>query len=139
MATENNKTEKELDTLVGARLKALRIANGLSQTELGKQAGISFQQIQKCEKGSNRIGAGRLWMFCNILGVEAGNFFDYEPEEMLNVADDYINQPDEWSKMLSRSNYKLLSDFEKIENPAYKSSVVRICEGLAKEAKSSQK
>ena len=72
----NNPTEKELDRLIGARLRALRVAKGFSQTELGQYAGISFQQIQKCENGSNRIGAGRLWIFCQFLNVDPEQFFN---------------------------------------------------------------
>jgi transcriptional regulator with XRE-family HTH domain len=52
----------------------------MSQTELGKALGITFQQIQKYEKGANRIGAGRLQQIANILSIPVTFFFDGMPE-----------------------------------------------------------
>ena len=52
------------------------VAEGLSQTELGTQLGISFQQIQKYEKGMNRVSGGRLYRIARILGVKITYFFD---------------------------------------------------------------
>lgn len=49
---------------------------GLSQTELGVALGVSFQQIQKYEKGSNRVGSGRLWRMSRALGVPITYFFE---------------------------------------------------------------
>lgn len=130
MTADNTKTEKELDVLIGARLKALRIAKGLSQSELGFHAGISFQQIQKCEKGNNRIGAGRLWLFCKILGVDPNQFFGDLLREIKEPDDMDSSLTHEWSDMLSRQNYRLLKVFSKINDPVLKSSVMRVCESL---------
>lgn len=130
MTTNNTTSEKDLDVLVGARLKALRIAKGLSQSELGFHADISFQQIQKCEKGNNRIGAGRLWQFCKILGVDPNQFFRDLIEQDTGDTEKETTLTHEWSDMLSRQNYRLLKTFSNIEDPAVKSSVVRICEAL---------
>ena len=63
------KTKNELDQRVGERLRSRRLKMGLSQTELGAAAGVSFQQIQKYEKGANRISAGRMVQFAERLGV----------------------------------------------------------------------
>jgi DNA-binding XRE family transcriptional regulator len=52
-----------VDTHIGQKIRARRILLGLSQTELADAAGISFQQIQKYEKGTNRVGASRLQQF----------------------------------------------------------------------------
>lgn len=70
------RTATEVDIFVGSRLKALRKSAGLSQTELGKLVGVTFQQIQKYERGTNRIGASRLWSFCQVLKVKPAYFFD---------------------------------------------------------------
>jgi transcriptional regulator with XRE-family HTH domain len=130
MTTGNTTNEKDLDVLVGARLKALRIAKGLSQSELGFHAGISFQQIQKCEKGNNRIGAGRLWQFCKILCVDPNQFFGDLIGQTVDNSSKASTLTHEWSDMLSRQNYRLLKSFSKIDDPVVKSSIVRICEGL---------
>ncbi|MCH8188327.1 MAG: helix-turn-helix transcriptional regulator [Proteobacteria bacterium] len=66
----------EIDIEIGRRLRQARVAAGLTQTELGVRLGISFQQIQKYEKGRNRIGGGRLYKIARILGVKITYFFD---------------------------------------------------------------
>lgn len=66
----------EIDIEIGRRLRQARVAAGLTQTELGIHLGISFQQIQKYEKGRNRIGGGRLYKIARALGVKITYFFD---------------------------------------------------------------
>ena len=70
------RTATEVDVFVGAQLKVLRKSTGLSQTELANQVGVTFQQIQKYERGTNRIGASRLWSLCQVFNVKPGRFFD---------------------------------------------------------------
>jgi transcriptional regulator with XRE-family HTH domain len=65
-----------IDVHVGARLRARRTLLGLSQTALGEVMGLSFQQLQKYESGSNRISASRLYELSKLLDVEIGYFFD---------------------------------------------------------------
>ena len=65
-----------IDVEIGARMKQARVAAGLSQTELGTHLGISFQQVQKYEKGKNRVGGGRLYKIARVLGVKITYFFD---------------------------------------------------------------
>lgn len=66
------------DQAVGARITALRKARGLTQTDLGTAAGVTFQQIQKYEKGTNRIGASRLQEIARILKVPVSRLYDGE-------------------------------------------------------------
>ncbi len=65
-----------IDVEIGARMKQARVAAGLSQTELGTHLGISFQQVQKYEKGVNRVSGGRLYRVARVLGVKITYFFD---------------------------------------------------------------
>ena len=65
-----------LDHRVGERLRSRRSKMGLSQSELGAAAGVTFQQVQKYEKGANRISAGRLIQFAEKLGVKPAYFVD---------------------------------------------------------------
>jgi transcriptional regulator with XRE-family HTH domain len=67
---------RHVDVHVGGRVKAGRTLIGMSQTEIGKHAGLTFQQIQKYENGMNRIAAGRLWQFSLILGQPISWFFE---------------------------------------------------------------
>jgi transcriptional regulator with XRE-family HTH domain len=80
------RTATEVDAFVGAQLKVLRKAAGFSQTELANQVGVTFQQIQKYERGTNRIGASRLWGFCKVFDVSPGRFFDGVEAHLENAA-----------------------------------------------------
>ena len=64
-----------IDVHVGKRLRLLRLSAGMSQTQLAEAVGVTFQQVQKYEKGSNRISASRLFELASILGVDISFFF----------------------------------------------------------------
>ena len=68
--------EIEIDQRIGQRVRERRIVMGLSQTELADGLGITFQQLQKYEKGHNRIAAGRLYGCAQLLGVRPEYFFE---------------------------------------------------------------
>ena len=65
----------EVDAHVGRRLRQRRIALGISQEQLGVELGLTFQQVQKYEKGQNRISDGRLYKIAQILSVSVEHFF----------------------------------------------------------------
>ncbi len=67
---------RPVDVHVGGRVRACRTLIGMSQEELGNRVGLTVQQIQKNEKGMNRIGASRLWKFSLILGQPISWFFE---------------------------------------------------------------
>lgn len=69
------KSPTEIDRHIGKRIRARRIAMGISQEKLGDLLGLTFQQVQKYEKGVNRVGASRLLNIAQILGVEIEYFF----------------------------------------------------------------
>jgi transcriptional regulator with XRE-family HTH domain len=64
-----------VDIEVGHRIRIERLARGLSQTALANQLGVTFQQVQKYEKGVNRVGAGRLTRIAEVLGIDVSAFF----------------------------------------------------------------
>ena len=66
----------KVDAYVGRRLRARRNEMGLSQGALGRRLGLTFSQVQKYEKGTNRIGAGRLYHLAALLGVSVQYFFE---------------------------------------------------------------
>ncbi len=67
---------RPVDVHVGGRVKAGRTSIGMSQKELGRHVGLTFQQIQKYENGMNRMGASRLWQISLILGQPISWFFE---------------------------------------------------------------
>ena len=71
-----------VDICVGRRLRARRTILGISQDQLGKAVGLTFQQIQKYERGANRIGCSRLYQFSVVLGVGVEYFFQECPQMM---------------------------------------------------------
>jgi len=68
-----------IDAVVSGRLAQLRKAAGLTQEKLGDAVGITFQQIQKYERGANRISAGRLFEIARVLDVSVDRFFEGIP------------------------------------------------------------
>jgi transcriptional regulator with XRE-family HTH domain len=73
------KTPDAIDRQVGVRVRIRRLMLEMSQQQLGAELGVSFQQVQKYEKGYNRIGAGRLRRLAEILGVPVNFFFEERP------------------------------------------------------------
>jgi transcriptional regulator with XRE-family HTH domain len=71
-----SKQANAVDIHVGLRIRAARLAAGLSQERLGNELGVTFQQVQKYEKGSNRVGASRLSDAAKILAVPVSFFFE---------------------------------------------------------------
>src|SRR5471032_1999010 len=72
-----------VDVHVGARMRQRRTLLGMSQEKLGTAVGLTFQQIQKYERGSNRIGSSRLFEFSKVLDVPVSYFFDEMPSNAL--------------------------------------------------------
>src|SRR6202035_5630348 len=69
------KRAQKIDKVIGRNIRIHRLAKKMSQTELGDQLGVSFQQVQKYENGTNRVGSGRLYQIAAILGLHVSNFF----------------------------------------------------------------
>lgn len=78
---ENKKRPNPTDIHVGSRIRLRRNMLGMSQEKLGESLGITFQQIQKYEKGTNRVGASRLQAIASILGVPVAFFFEDAPNQ----------------------------------------------------------
>ncbi len=73
-------TADPIDRYVGSRVRARRLGLGMSQTKLGQAIGVTFQQVQKYEKGANRVGASNLYKMAKAMGVEVGFFYDGMPQ-----------------------------------------------------------
>ena len=75
----NSRRANPMDVHVGGRVRMRRMLLGMSQEKLGEQLGLTFQQVQKYEKGVNRIGASRLFELAKVLGVPVQFFYDEAP------------------------------------------------------------
>jgi transcriptional regulator with XRE-family HTH domain len=89
------KQASEIDAYVGRRVRLRRMLIDMSQEKLGALLGLTFQQVQKYEKGVNRIGAGRLFEMSKMLGVKIDYFYEGVDEEKLPVSSRSSEKRDE--------------------------------------------
>jgi transcriptional regulator with XRE-family HTH domain len=90
-ASEGHSAEREsrpspIDVHVGSRIRLRRTLLGMSQERLGDQLGLTFQQVQKYERGINRVGASRLFDLARVLDVPISFFFDDMPDGLAGSA-----------------------------------------------------
>ena len=83
-----------VDAHVGRRLRLRRTLLGISQEELGKAVGLTFQQVQKYEHGANRIGASRLWEISRALGCSVSYFYESISEDAAGASPRNLSRPD---------------------------------------------
>jgi transcriptional regulator with XRE-family HTH domain len=83
------KTPNPIDKHVGSRVRMRRVLVGLSQERLGESLGVTFQQVQKYEKGTNRIGASRLQQISSVLNVPISFFFEDAPVDAGKAGDGF--------------------------------------------------
>ena len=119
-----------VDVEVGHRIRIERLSRGLSQTALANQLGVTFQQVQKYEKGVNRVGAGRLTKIAEVLGVPVGTFFG--GKEILageGQAKDGESSP---LKLLTVSGaFRLLRAYAEIDDSNLRRSIVDLVEQIS--------
>jgi transcriptional regulator with XRE-family HTH domain len=90
----NPRSAKTDDIAIGKRIRQRRNEQKVSQAELGELLGVSFQQIQKYEKGVNRVGAGRLVAIAKALDCEIGFFLPADRPKASSVLDDFMTTKD---------------------------------------------
>src|ERR1700760_4170713 len=124
------KQANPIDAQVGNRVRIRRMLIGMSQERLGDTLGLTFQQVQKYEKGVNRIGAGRLFEIARILGVPIDFFYDGvgAPAEGLVDA-----TPPGMEFMSSGEGLELSLAFMKIKDPKVRKRVLDLVKSLAEE------
>jgi transcriptional regulator with XRE-family HTH domain len=115
------------DKEVGRRVRAFRLQRRMSQTSLGHQLGLTFQQVQKYENGTNRIGAGRLAEIAEILEVPVSAFFE-NSSPLGAPANPLLELVD------TAAALRLLQAYGRMRNPAVRHAFARLAERLADEA-----
>jgi transcriptional regulator with XRE-family HTH domain len=116
-----------VDVTVGQRIRIHRLAKRMSQGDLGASIGVTFQQVQKYEKGVNRVGAGRLTRMAAVLGVPVSAFFPYP--ESNGDGGDRTELPLE--AMTVPGAVRLVQAFAKIDRGDLRSAVVTLVEMMA--------
>ena len=130
--------KKPVDIHVGERLRRLRILNSLSQSQLAQSLGLTFQQVQKYEKGVNRLSATRLFEVSNLFDVEPNYFFEGLATELSTAKPSgfEIKRMDEENPFQNDRNLKLVSAFERIEDEAVRESIYNMIRSVAKQDQS---
>jgi transcriptional regulator with XRE-family HTH domain len=127
----NARRANAMDIHVGARVRLRRMLMGMSQEKLGELLGLTFQQVQKYEKGVNRIGAGRLFELGQVLTVPVQFFYDDAPGGTApgfgeGAAETYV--PD---FLNSKEGIELNRAFQRITDPKVRRSVVDLVRSIA--------
>lgn len=132
------KAPNPIDKHVGSRVRMRRMMLGMSQEKLGDALGLTFQQVQKYEKGVNRIGASRLFDLARVLGVPVQFFYDEAPAELVetSLAPGFAERPTESyvvEFLSTREGLELNKAFVKITDPRVRRSVVELVRSLGGE------
>jgi transcriptional regulator with XRE-family HTH domain len=116
----SQKSPNETDKYIGARIRLRRTALGMSQERLGEILGLTFQQVQKYEKGTNRVGAGRLQAIADAFGVPISYFFEDRP----GSSGAFAHRPELEAFLSSRDGVELAEAFVKIESSAMRRALI---------------
>lgn len=134
--TNNN----AIDMHVGKRVRLRRTLLGMSQEQLGAELNITFQQVQKYERGANRISASRLWDISQILDVPISYFFDDMSENTMRSSPRWVSRGDVMDAMTSqplkdpmarRETLELVRAYYTIEKPAVRKRIAKMVKSIA--------
>ena len=126
-----------VDSHVGQRVRMRRTLLGLSQEKLGEAIGLTFQQVQKYERGANRIGASRLFNLSQVLDVPVSFFFDDMPREAADAPvlgeDDDEDRVVEYEPdpMAKRETLELVRAYYRITDPGVRKRLFELTKAVA--------
>ena len=122
------KKKSPLDIQVSHRVRAQRLARGMSQEALGKALGVTFQQVQKYEKGTNRMSVGRLMHIAEVLNVSVYTLLGEGSDSKGSTADgdafEYLAQP---------GAVRLLRAYGQLTNRELKRTIIDLCENVLRD------
>jgi transcriptional regulator with XRE-family HTH domain len=121
------KGTQPVDSLVGARIRILRKRRKMSQEDLGKAIGVTFQQVQKYENGKNRVGASRLHRVATVLNVPIAELFD-------GVSETSSTLKTTKSLAFDSQALRIAEAFVKISDKELRSSLVDLAEAMARKS-----
>ena len=129
------KSPNPIDRHVGSRVRMRRMLIGMSQEKLGDALGITFQQVQKYEKGTNRISASRLQHIARILGVTIGFFYEGAPQPDGGSAEGLGEEgsPAYMAEFVSSSDgLELMQSFQLIRDARVRKRIVDLVTAIAR-------
>jgi transcriptional regulator with XRE-family HTH domain len=118
------KTPDPLDVMVGAKIRIFRTQRGMSQGDLAGKIGVAFQQLQKYEKGINRLGAARLSQIVAALGISIGDLFESPGDKPADLSSPYRLLQD-------RSALRVLTAFSRTRDPRIRRAIASLIESIA--------
>ena len=118
------KTPDPLDVMVGAKIRIFRIHRGMSQSDLAGKVGVAFQQVQKYEKGINRVGASRLSRIAAVLGVSIGELFGSSGDKTADLKSPF-------RLLAERDALRVLTAFSRTTDPRVRRAIARLVETVA--------
>ncbi len=118
MNEQLSKRTIEADKRVGACVRAARVKAGLSQSKLATELGITFQQLQKYEKGKNRIAVSTLLLIADALSLPVQSFFESVERQASDGSD--------WAELLSKDNIRLIRAFSNISAPEVRRRILSL-------------
>ena len=131
----SKKSPNPIDIHVGSRVRLRRMMLGMSQEKLGEHLDITFQQIQKYEKGTNRIGASRLQAIARVLSVPPAFFFEDAPGVMPVAGNQGFDEPQSASYVVdflsSSEGLSLNKSFVRIKDSKTRKKIVDLVRAIA--------
>lgn len=121
----DSKLPNEIDKVVGQRIRWRRRELKLTQEKLGDMLELTFQQVQKYEKGVNRISAGRLFEMSVVLNVPIGYFYDGVQEHIGNTAQLAEMDDEAAAPIMDSDTLDLIAAFQKITDPSLRKSILQ--------------
>ncbi|MCI4645769.1 MAG: helix-turn-helix transcriptional regulator [Hyphomonadaceae bacterium] len=127
-----SKLPSDIDRIVGQRVRWRRRELKLTQEKLGDLLDLTFQQVQKYEKGVNRISAGRLYEMATVLGVPVSYFYD-GAEDHIQSTRDALRESDHAASapVLSSETMELIAAFQRINDPILRKSLLATVKAAA--------
>lgn len=126
------KVPNDIDFLAGSRIRMRRQFLGMSQTVLGQHLGITFQQVQKYEKGTNRVSASRLHRICEVLNLSVAELFDESGGREQRSEDDQQGRREDVSRsVVTKETMVLNKAFLRIDDPALRSRIISMVEAIS--------
>jgi len=127
-----------IDVHVGSRLRERRKFLNMSQGKIGNNLGLTFQQIQKYEKGANRIGSSRIFKLSKMLNVPVKYFFEDMPENVEQHARNYsLDNPETFDqdRLVRRETLELVLNYYLIKDPKVRKGLFTLIKSIAKVGK----
>lgn len=134
---KGSRRANSIDVHVGSRVRLRRMVLGMSQEKLGEQLGLTFQQVQKYEKGVNRIGAGRLFDLSHVLGVPVQFFYEDAPYASDTAShggfSERSGESDVVDFLSTREGLELNKAFMRISDQRTRRAIIELARALAGE------